>query len=176
MTVALTVDQELVIRERLESNQCKVHDTRVHEAYGKQIIAQMRRSKAIRDPFQVEVECVVCGSKMTAQRRSKKTCSSACRLRLSRWMRVWKALPQAEKDKRERKIQKRWRRARASAKAEEKRKPKPSRAEIIAEMVTSLKAFNEEALHRGKFAGKHCKLARVVSVRGRHSITLRRAL
>jgi len=55
----------------------------------------------------IDVHCLVCGRRVQALRPTKKTCSNACRLRLSRWQR----LPSKVKRRRTAKLAKQWRRA-----------------------------------------------------------------
>jgi endogenous inhibitor of DNA gyrase (YacG/DUF329 family) len=128
---ALTIDQEQALLERLSRNK--------HDAEMRRLLANARRTEAL-DPLlnPFELHCVVCGAAMKAQRRSKKTCSSRCRLRLSRWLRAYFALPEAERRKREDELQKRWKRAAAAAKSAEKRKPKRSLAQLTADNKATL--------------------------------------
>jgi hypothetical protein len=136
---ALTIDQEQSIRERMAQNK--------RDAEGRRLFADLRR-REILDLNPLELQCVVCGTAMKAQRQSKKTCSARCRLRLSRWLRAHAALPKAELRKRDAELRRRWRRAASAVKAEEKGKSKRSREEILTEFVADIKALNAELAAR----------------------------
>ena len=104
---APTIETEQAMCERLGRNR--------HAAVLRRMCANIQRTLAldvIANP--IEMECIVCGEPMTAQRASKKTCSARCRLRWSRLVRAVLALPKAERRKREAELKKRWQRARAA--------------------------------------------------------------
>ena len=135
---APTIETEQAMCERLGRNR--------HAAVLRRMCANIQRTLAldvIANP--IEMECIVCGEPMTAQRASKKTCSARCRLRWSRLVRAVLALPKAERRKREAELKKRWQRARAAAAREEKRKDKRSPDEIADDIRSNLAALRKLA-------------------------------
>jgi endogenous inhibitor of DNA gyrase (YacG/DUF329 family) len=114
-----TVDEEQVIRERYGYNQEQAKSVEAYKTIV--LLPEARRTAYAAHRFQ----CLVCGQPMEVKRRSKSTCSARCRLKLSRWMRAYLALPKNEIRKRETELNKRWRRQwrqeQGKAKAEEKR-------------------------------------------------------
>jgi len=130
-----TIDEEYALVQRFKRNR---HEAETHSLYLHCLIGEARH-KAGRE---MNLQCVICGQPMEAQRKSKKTCSARCRLRLSRWMRGYLALPKAEIRKREAEVRKRnkaaVRAARRAAKEEEKRKPKRSLEQITKDIKRNL--------------------------------------
>jgi endogenous inhibitor of DNA gyrase (YacG/DUF329 family) len=130
-----TIDEEQVMRERIARNN---EEAKSLDAYTTLLVSKARGEAREAHRF----ACLVCGRPMQVQRRSKKTCSSRCRLKLSRWTRAYYALPKAEIRKREAELNKRWRKkqrqARAAAKAEEERISKQSREEVMAGISAAL--------------------------------------
>jgi hypothetical protein len=129
----LTVDQELKWNERLRRNQDAVEARDLGRNFDRALVRQ-RQSDEDRQASIIDVECVVCGAKMEALRRTKRTCSSRCRLKLSRAMRAVRALPEREQRKRDAEIRRRWRRVLAEEKNNEKSKPRQSRKEVVREI------------------------------------------
>jgi hypothetical protein len=130
-----TIEEEYTLLERLDSNKRISEATAIYQ----QILVGEAKHEAKRvHPLQ----CVVCGEPMKAQRRSKKTCSSCCRLRLSRWLCAYRALPEAEKERRYAEIQKRHEQAVRTAAKEERREPKGSRDKITEDIKRDLEKLN----------------------------------
>ena len=97
------------LRERSNQNlraiKAKQESVRFWRSVYFQRVAFPRDTAWKRSP--IKLHCVVCGKRIQAMRPTKKTCSNACRLRLSRWGR----LPKTVKRKRTAKLAKQWRRA-----------------------------------------------------------------
>jgi len=135
-----TIDEEYALLERFSSN---AHEAKIHALYMRCLVGEAHDK--IMHPLRLQ--CVVCGEAMKAQRRSKKTCSSRCRLRFSRWRRAFLALPKKEIRRREAEVRKRHkaavRAARRAAAEEEKRQPKRSLDELTADIKRTLTQLKE---------------------------------
>src|SRR5262249_40911878 len=103
------VSIDTILKERAAQNRqaikAKQEHVRFYRSASYYRVAFPRDTAWKRSPL--KLRCVVCGKQMQAMRPSKKTCSNACRLRLSRWGR----LPTTVKRKRTVKLAKQWRRA-----------------------------------------------------------------
>jgi hypothetical protein len=103
------VSIDTILKERAAQNRQAAKAKQEHVRFFRSVyyfrVAFPRDTAWKRSPL--KLRCVVCGKEMQAMRPSRKTCSNACRLRLSRWGR----LPTTVKRKRTAKLLKQWRRA-----------------------------------------------------------------
>jgi len=139
---------DTVLQERSKQNQQTIKAKQEHIRFFRSMsfhrVAFARDTAWKRSP--AHLACVVCGKRIRAVRSTKKTCSNACRLRLSRWER----LPKTVKRKRAAKLAKQWRRAQwtkrkrslelARAREEWRRQHRPRPREEIAENIKRLLA------------------------------------
>jgi hypothetical protein len=133
------VNVNATLRERAEQNRQTVKAKR-------ESVYWWRRS-GYPEPwsrFPAKLRCLVCGKRTQARRPTKKTCSNACRLRLSRWQRLSSKLkrrPTAKLSKQWRRAQwtKRKRSAELAREREEWRRLHPPRP--LAEIEADLKAM-----------------------------------